>query len=66
VVFTGGPCGGKTTALSQVQESLQKRGFNVWIVPEAASIINQAGGDLLFGGFTEIDQVNFQYCLLLM
>lgn len=43
IVLTGGPCGGKTTALATVAQELKGIGYNVIIVPEAAT-------QLLVGG----------------
>ena len=37
IVLTGGPCGGKTTALSYVSEKLMDQGFRVFIIPEVAT-----------------------------
>ena len=34
-VLTGGPCGGKTTALARIRTFLGERGFRVFFVPEA-------------------------------
>ena len=38
-VLTGGPCGGKTTAMARLQGYLKERGFRVFIVPEAATML---------------------------
>lgn len=38
-VITGGPCGGKTTAMERLQVFLRERGFRVFVVPEAATIL---------------------------
>ena len=38
-VLTGGPCGGKTTALARLREFLEERGFRVFIAPEAATTL---------------------------
>ena len=46
IVFTGGPCAGKTTAITTIAERLWENGFIVFIVPEAASMIFRSGGDL--------------------
>ncbi len=43
-VLTGGPCGGKTTALERVSNFLRERGFSVYTVPEAATIMFTNGG----------------------
>ena len=45
IVITGGPCAGKTTALSHVQEFFTKMGYHVIIVPETAT-------ELIMGGVT--------------
>ncbi len=37
IVITGGPCGGKTTALSWLQNAFTLRGYKVIIVPETAT-----------------------------
>ncbi len=37
IVITGGPCAGKTTAMSKVKESFEKEGYNVILVPETAT-----------------------------
>ncbi len=37
IVLTGGPCGGKTTAISRLMEWLTGLGYYVVIVPEAAT-----------------------------
>ncbi len=34
LVLTGGPCGGKTTALARLSSYLRERGFEVFTVPE--------------------------------
>jgi hypothetical protein len=33
-VITGGPCAGKTSGMTMVQNLLVERGFRVFIVPE--------------------------------
>ena len=37
IVLTGGPCSGKSTALSNIKETLENLGYNVFIVNEAAT-----------------------------
>lgn len=41
--LTGGPCAGKTTALSYLTEKFSESGFRVVVVPEAATLLIQAG-----------------------
>ena len=42
-VLTGGPCGGKTTALARLSSYLSERGFEVMTVPEAFTIMASNG-----------------------
>jgi predicted ATPase len=43
IVLTGGPCGGKTTALARLSSYLRERGFEVFTVPEAFTILCSNG-----------------------
>jgi hypothetical protein len=43
IVVTGGPCGGKTTALSRIQRDLSHLGYTVLIVPETATALLSGG-----------------------
>ena len=43
IVITGGPCGGKTTALSRIQRDLSHLGYTVLIVPETATSLISGG-----------------------
>ena len=45
IVLTGGPCAGKTTALSHIQTHFTEMGYHVIIVPETAT-------ELILGGIT--------------
>jgi len=45
-VLTGGPCGGKTTALARLSCYLRERGFEVFTVPEAFSLLSVNGFSL--------------------
>lgn len=47
VAITGGPCGGKTTALAEVSERLRSRGIPTFVVPEAATLMFGGGGSVL-------------------
>jgi predicted ATPase len=46
IVLTGGPCGGKTTALARVSSYLRERGFEVFTCPEAFTILSSNGFSL--------------------
>eukprot|EP00555_Chaetoceros_dichaeta_P011260 CAMPEP_0198255876 /NCGR_PEP_ID=MMETSP1447-20131203/5914_1 /TAXON_ID=420782 /ORGANISM="Chaetoceros dichaeta, Strain CCMP1751" /LENGTH=465 /DNA_ID=CAMNT_0043942365 /DNA_START=163 /DNA_END=1560 /DNA_ORIENTATION=+ len=41
--LTGGPCGGKTTALERISSYLRERGFEVFTVPEAMTVLCSNG-----------------------
>lgn len=43
IVITGGPCAGKTTALSRIQRDLAHLGYTVLIVPETATALISGG-----------------------
>jgi nucleoside-triphosphatase THEP1 len=43
IVITGGPCGGKTTILTNFVSIFEARGFRVYCVPEAATMLSTAG-----------------------
>jgi CYTH domain-containing protein len=62
IVLTGGPCGGKTTALSAITDRLQGLGFQVYRVPEAATIL--LGGGVSLGGVSAAQLLGFQGELL--
>lgn len=47
IVLTGGPCGGKTTALTSIVETFTKRGYKVFTVPEVPTIFTASGMDYL-------------------
>ena len=43
ICITGGPCGGKSTALTELQIQLQQLGFRVLLVPDAAEVMKKGG-----------------------
>lgn len=43
LVLTGGPCGGKTSAIPFLEKKLTALGYKVLILPEAATEINRSG-----------------------
>lgn len=66
IVMTGGPCAGKTTAITKVAEQLREKGYTVFTVPEAATMIFQSGGQLNFEKFNDEMIKKFQYYLLMI
>ena len=59
IVITGGPCGGKSTAMSRIMKEMEKIGYKVLFVPETAS-------ELIGGGvapWTCGSNADFQKCL---
>jgi thymidylate kinase len=63
LVLTGGPCAGKTTALARLSEFLRSRQFNVFVVPEAATMLWSGGAsvDMLA---TAANRIAFQSALM--
>lgn len=60
IVVTGGPCAGKTTAMSRIQNAFTRMGYTVLFVPETAT-------ELITGGvapWTCGSNDDFQQCLL--
>ena len=43
IVITGGPCAGKTTAMAKLSLRLQNMGFDVFVVPELATLTITGG-----------------------
>ena len=43
VCLTGGPCAGKTTAMATLTLQLTTKGFKVYVVPEAATLMMKGG-----------------------
>ena len=37
LVLTGGPCAGKSTGLSRIEQELTNRGYKVYVVAETAT-----------------------------
>ena len=60
IVITGGPCGGKSTAMTWIESNLSKRGYKVLFIPETAS-------ELILGGvapWTVSSNYEFQKALV--
>ncbi len=58
VVLTGGPCGGKTTSIQNIEQEFTEKGYKVLIVPEAATILINSG--IKPFGEDKVDIVEFQ------
>lgn len=43
IVVTGGPCGGKSTAMSQIQDAFTQMGYTVLFIPETATELITGG-----------------------
>ena len=43
IVLTGGPCGGKTTAMAFLKRKFEDKGYRVIVVPEAATLCINGG-----------------------
>jgi CYTH domain-containing protein/thymidylate kinase len=62
IVLTGGPCAGKTTAMSWIQRHFTKMGYTVLFIPETAT-------ELITGGvapWTCGSNVEYQKCQLML
>lgn len=57
IVLTGGPCGGKTTALARVSSYLRERGFEVCMCPEVFTILHSNGMSLEYLAVQGMDVV---------
>lgn len=60
IVITGGPCAGKTTGMSWIQNALTERGYRVLFVPESAT-------ELITGGIAPAtcgSNLDFQKCIM--
>ncbi|MBQ7922187.1 MAG: AAA family ATPase [Clostridia bacterium] len=58
IVITGGPCGGKSTAMHLIQNTFTQRGYTVLFVPETAT-------ELIMGGVTPLtcgSPMEYQKC----
>lgn len=64
IVLTGGPCAGKTTALARLSGFLQERGFRVFTVPEAATMLFVNGASVADFGRGESMIIAFQKAVL--
>lgn len=59
IVLTGGPCAGKTTAMSWIQDTFEKQGYKVLFVPEEAT-------ELITGGITPWESSTIDFQTLIM
>ncbi|RLN93757.1 hypothetical protein BBJ28_00013368 [Nothophytophthora sp. Chile5] len=63
-VLTGGPCAGKTTSLDRLSTFFRDRGFRVYVVPEASTLLQTGGAFFLYVDLQEKDILNFQWQIL--
>ena len=64
ICLTGGPCAGKTTALSELSLILTQMGFRVLQVPEAIMIMKRGGVMVDTNAMTFTQAVKFQKTLI--
>ncbi|KAH3745993.1 AAA family ATPase [Pelomyxa schiedti] len=62
VVLTGGPCGGKSTALQKLSSFLHSYGFDVYLVPEVATLLLSGGAT--FAGLNSQELIAFQTSII--
>ena len=53
ICLTGGPCAGKTTAIASIKQDLAQLGMQVFVVPEAASMLMNGGAMIVSSSFTQ-------------
>jgi len=63
IVLTGGPCGGKSTAMATISNRLMSLGFRVFRVPEAATLL-QTGTGLNAGKLMDQEKATFEACII--
>jgi len=59
ICLTGGPCAGKTTALTELSIVLTQMGFRVLLVPEAAKVMKKGGALIPTGAMRFVDAVKY-------
>jgi len=64
ILLTGGPCAGKTTSLAKMQTALDNKGFRVYCVPEAATLMMKGGAILALDKHSWDFKVQMQSSLL--
>lgn len=64
ICFTGGPCAGKTTAISSVANMLRDKGYEAMCTPEAATLIFSSGGILNMETYSMYEGLLFQKALM--
>ena len=63
IVITGGPCAGKTTCLSTLDERLTAKGYKVITVPEAATEMMMSGIKIPEIGLVEFEKMLIEFQL---
>lgn len=64
VVVTGGPCAGKTTAMTAIAQALEERQIKALIVPEAATMLFKGGASIVSTDFDQMQGARFQHALM--
>lgn len=62
--MTGGPCAGKTTALTSLKEHLTDKGYKVFTVLEVPTMTMEGGGMIIMGGLSKEKIIKFQTALM--
>lgn len=63
IVLTGGPCAGKTTAMTTISDRLREQGWRVYNVPECATLVANGGGLININKMTLEENIRFQSVL---
>jgi hypothetical protein len=63
IVLTGGPCGGKSTALATLTKHLRAQGYEVYSIPEVPTLVFT--GTHTFNIYIILLFINFYSCFQL-
>ena len=66
ICFTGGPCAGKTTSMTYIQQRVLEMDMNVCIVPEAATYLMTSGAIINMTSWGDSEVVDFQINLMML
>ena len=62
IVFTGGPCAGKTTQINKIKCYLENNGYKVIVIPETATELIKSGIDFKFiNSLVEFQDIILKY-----
>lgn len=63
-MITGGPCAGKTTAMTSIAQALEERHIKALVVPEAVTLLFKGGAQIVSTEFDKMQGARFQHALM--